>query len=79
VSGDDHPPSRPSWDCANCGKPWPCPAAREQLAAEMANTNLAMWMATTMVHAAEDVPAISPSELYERFIAWTRLPTIGAR
>jgi len=72
MSGDDHPPVRPSWDCAADGKPWPCDQAREQLAAEMAGTNLAMWMATTMVHAAGDMPTILPAELFERFIAWTR-------
>lgn len=72
MSGDDHPALRPSWQCGNCGRPWPCPPAREQLAAEMAGTNLAMWMATTMVHVAREVPAMPPGELFERFLAWTR-------
>ena len=74
MSGDDHPPSRPSWLCAADGEPWPCDAAREQLASEMAGVGLAMWMATTMVHAAREDPSIPPSELFQRFIAWTRPP-----
>lgn len=72
MSGDDHPPLRPSWECAVDGLPWPCDRAREQLAAEMAGTSLAMWMATTMVHVAREVPTIRPGELFERFLAWTR-------
>jgi hypothetical protein len=72
MSGDDHPVSRPSWLCGNCGRPWPCDPAREQLAAEMAGTDLTLWMATLMVAAAREDPAIRPSELYERFLGWAR-------
>lgn len=77
MSGDDHPPSRPSWHCANCGKLWPCDPAREQLAAEMAGTDLTLWMSVDMIDAAREDPAIPPSELYARFIAWTRLPQVS--
>lgn len=77
MSGDDHPASRPSWLCAADGRPWPCDPAREQLAAEMSGTDLTLWMATLMIAAAREDPSTPPSELYERFIAWTRLPLAG--
>jgi hypothetical protein len=71
MSGGDHTAVRPSWDCGRCARPWPCDPAREQLAAEVeGRTYLIMWMSVEMVHAARENPAIPPSELYERFLAW---------
>jgi hypothetical protein len=69
---DDHPAARPSWDCAACGRPWPCDPAREQLAAEFSGTYLTLFLSVDMVDAARDNPGIPPSELHERFLAWTR-------
>jgi hypothetical protein len=69
VASEEHPPTRPSWDCAKCGKPWPCDPAREQLAGEMTKTELAVMMSVDMVDAAREDPEIKPSE---RFLAWTR-------
>jgi hypothetical protein len=78
VSAGDHLAERPSWDCGCCGRPWPCDPAREQLAAEAVGpTYLTMWMSVEMVHAARENPAILPSELYERFLAWTGLRSVS--
>jgi hypothetical protein len=73
VSGGEHVAARPSWDCGRCGKPWPCDLAREQFAAEMTRTELAVMMSVDMVEAARDDDAIMPSELFDRFLAWTRI------
>ena len=72
VTSEEHPPKRPSWDCAKCGKPWPCDPAREQLAAEMNKIELAAMMSVDMVEAAREDPQIKASELFERFLAWTK-------
>ncbi|MDT4992019.1 MAG: hypothetical protein QOH97_1911 [Actinoplanes sp.] len=69
---DDHPAARPSWDCAGCGRPWPCDPARERLAGEFSGTYLTLFLAVDMVDAARDNPGIPPSEPHERFLAWTR-------
>ena len=78
MSGDEHPPVIPSWDCGACGEPWPCDHAREQLAAEMRGTDLVLYMAVTMVHAARDNTTIPPSELFERFLAWARSHSVSS-
>jgi hypothetical protein len=71
MSGDEHRPSRPSWDCEVCGAPWPCGAAREQLAAEQSGTYLILRMQIEMIDAARDCPTLRPGELFFRFIGWT--------
>jgi hypothetical protein len=66
-----HIADRPSWDCLACEKPWPCDPAREQLAGEMDSMQLAMYAWVNLEEAAEDMPAMSPDEMFERFLAWT--------
>jgi hypothetical protein len=68
----EHIADRPSWDCLACGKPWPCDPAREDLAAELGPTQLAMYMWASLEEAANDVCALPVGEAFDRFIAWTR-------
>lgn len=72
VTGREHVPHRPSWDCWACGKDWPCNPAREDLAATMDRVVLAMFMGDRMVQAAHDMLTVTPEELFERFLDWTR-------
>lgn len=68
----EHVAARPSWDCRACERPWPCDPAREQLAAELGSTELAVYAAANLGEAVADLPATPPAELYDRFLAWTR-------
>jgi hypothetical protein len=74
VTATAHTPARPAWDCAKCGAAWPCSPARVELSEEYGNqrVNLAVYMATQLGHAAGDLTGATPTQLYERFIAWTR-------
>ena len=69
-----HPPLRPSWDCATCAQPWPCPPARVELGERYATDRigLAVYVGMQLDHAARESPAADPGDLYERFVAWTR-------
>jgi hypothetical protein len=68
-----HQPLRPSWDCAACGRPWPCQPAREALTRQYRGrgTWLTMYMLAHMTMAAADMPTAAYAELSERFINWT--------
>jgi len=68
----EHLAERPSWDCRACGKPWPCDPAREALVMEMDRVALAIYMWLNLEEAAQDIPRGPVSELFERFIRWTR-------
>ena len=68
----DHLPTRPSWDCQACDKPWPCDPARERLTQMYGRTTLSIFAAERLIEAARDVPTITPAELFERFLSWTR-------
>lgn len=68
----EHVAERPSWDCLNCGKPWPCDPAREALAAELGSVQLAMYLWTNLEEAAGDLIGMPVAEAFDRFIAWTR-------
>lgn len=72
VTESDHIADRPSWDCRSCGKPWPCNPARKALASEMDRTSLAIYMWVNLEEAVCDLPKGPPSELFERFLSWTR-------
>ncbi len=69
-----HPPLRPSWDCASCGTPWPCSPARVEIGERYADdrVGLAIYAGMQLDHAAREVPAADPADLYERFVSWTR-------
>lgn len=68
-----HLPVRPSWDCADCGQPYPCSPARVQLAEDYdkAPIALSMYLAAMLHDAARETTA-PPAELYERFLAWNQ-------
>jgi hypothetical protein len=68
----DHEPQKPSWDCGTCGKPWPCDPAREHMAAYLGRVALAVYMCQRLDEAAGDLRNVPPSELFERFLSWTR-------
>jgi hypothetical protein len=68
----EHVAERPSWDCRACGNPWPCDPAREALVTEMDRVTLAIYMWSNLEEAAMDMPRGPVSELFERFIRWTR-------
>jgi hypothetical protein len=70
----EHEPEKPSWDCKRCGGPWPCDPAREYMAARLGRVALAVHMWERLDEAAGDVRTLPPSELFERFLSWTRLP-----
>lgn len=68
-----HQPQRPSWDCGGCGHPWPCHAARARLGLTLPPVQLALNMAACMSQAAGDLDDdVSPTELWDRFLGWTR-------
>jgi hypothetical protein len=57
----EHIAARPSWDCRLCLKPWPCdPVERSVL----------MWVYLEV--AAEEIRSMPLSEIFARFISWTR-------
>jgi hypothetical protein len=68
----DHDPLRPLWDCRSCGKTWPCAPARESLSRKMDRVALAIYMWLNLEDAVVELSATPPSELFDRFIAWTR-------
>lgn len=72
---DQHLPQRPSWSCQSCDQLWPCSPARVQLgeAYGLDRVGLAMYLATLLDQAAAEIGEhVTPRELYERFVAWTR-------
>lgn len=72
MTDPEHIAERPGWDCRVCGRPWPCDPAREHLAATMNSIELALYVCAHAVDMAGGRPEMTPAELYERLIAWTR-------
>lgn len=73
-----HLPTRPDWDCLVDGTPWPCDRAREILAAQIGRSRTVMLMGLFYAEAAEELPHVPISELYQRFLGWpTQLPQTG--
>ena len=68
----EHVAERPSWDCRVCGKAWPCDPAREALLIEMDRVALAIYMWLNLEEAVLETSLGPASELFERFIRWTR-------
>lgn len=68
-----HPPSRPAWCCERCDQPWPCHAARVELAERFGSdrTGLARHLGGLLWQAARELPTATPGELFERFVRWT--------
>lgn len=74
LSGIEHQPTRPTWECRRCQGPWPCAAGRVQLAEAYRDdrSGLAIYMGKLYAAALEELPTIPPGPLYEQFVAWTR-------
>ena len=73
-----HAPEYPSWDCGACLQPWPCANAKTLLFGEFHEfpAVLAVYMSAQMGNAVLDLTADGsppPPDLYDRFLAWTRL------
>lgn len=69
-----HVAHRPSWECRNCGDPWPCQPARAELLAEHVDfpTVLRYYMVAMMAEASRELPEGEfDGELYARFLGWT--------
>ena len=78
-----HVATRPSWDCAACGQPWPCPTARSALLAEFHDhpSVLTIYMSTHLGQATVDLTTRGeevPQDIYERFVGWIRGATRDA-
>jgi hypothetical protein len=72
-----HVAERPSWDCAACGKPWPCDPAREELARRTGGgTPLAIAGWSYLEDFVRDQGPGPLAEVFDRFIGWTR-PAVG--
>jgi hypothetical protein len=66
-----HEALRPSWQCAGCGAPWPCPTRRRQLRAQYSREpELAALMEWYLAQAQRDLPGASPPGLAARFVGW---------
>ncbi len=71
----EHIRVRPSWDCAACGRPWPCADAKRTLLREFGRFRsvLKVFMATQMYDAFDDLAArgaLPPAHLHQRFLGW---------
>ena len=77
VQPSEHISDRPAWKCRACDQPWPCAHARDELCAEFREfpSVLRIYMSGQMLDAARDFAAGGhelPTDLYQRFLAWTR-------
>ncbi|MFK3980747.1 hypothetical protein ACI2K4_10280 [Micromonospora sp. NPDC050397] len=68
-----HACAQPTWRCTACEQPWPCPPARQALADQFGTdrVGLSVYMGEMLAPAARDI-RLSPGELWDRFIDWTR-------
>ncbi|WP_341718019.1 flavin reductase [Micromonospora sp. FIMYZ51] len=72
----EHPPSRPTWRCRNCGAAWPCSAAKLRLLGPYREdrTALLLHLAALYAEAAAQLgDGPSPEGLYDRFVSWARV------
>lgn len=70
--GIKHSLIRPQWTCTACEQQWPCPTARDELAAAYDPPRLALIMSDYLYLAAFDLPGAEPGELWDRLLLWTR-------
>ncbi|GAB2942370.1 hypothetical protein GCM10027280_33660 [Micromonospora polyrhachis] len=65
-----HQPVRPAWSCDSCPEPWPCPAARSDLAVGYADdqVTLLVYLCHMLSQAAADLDGITADELRSRFL-----------
>ncbi|WP_320067646.1 hypothetical protein [Micromonospora sp. RTGN7] len=72
----DHGPVLPVWTCSGCGSPWPCLTRRRELLAEYdgAPVSLAIYLASRLVSATQDMGWAPATALHRRFIGWLPKP-----
>jgi hypothetical protein len=70
ADGLTHNAVKPAWDCEDCGTPWPCDPARIWFRETYSPAMVGRMLNEMSVRAARDTN-MPPSELYERFVAWT--------
>lgn len=74
ITGREHLPNRPGWDCWACGQDWPCEPAQDAFAETYDVPSLAEFMGDLLVTAAKDLPWLEIPDLAGRFVAWTWHP-----
>ncbi|MEU7616342.1 hypothetical protein AB0B27_09630 [Micromonospora rifamycinica] len=80
VGLSDHVPMRPLWLCRVCAAPWPCQPARLMLTRDYRRDRigLSVYLAGRLFDATGDLITLNPdavpppTELFDRFLAWTR-------
>ncbi|MBE1488876.1 hypothetical protein [Plantactinospora soyae] len=71
-SAVDHAAVRPDWTCSCGDQRWPCPDARMLLLRTTDPCRLSTRAGDWMREAARDLSDVTPAELFERFLSWTR-------
>ncbi|ROT33262.1 hypothetical protein [Micromonospora sp. HM5-17] len=67
-----HAAVRPQWSCSCGQRCWPCPTARTILLLTTDRLSLARSATTWVYDAARELPDVTPAELFDRFVGWTR-------
>ncbi|MET7802977.1 flavin reductase [Micromonospora chersina] len=64
----------PAWTCGGCGADWPCRTRQRELRAEYdsAPVSLALYLATQLVNATQDLTNVPAGHLHHRFLGWIR-------
>jgi hypothetical protein len=78
----EHLPDQPAWTCGTCGQDWPCDPARERAKLEHRDdpVGLSVYFGALLGIAAAEIPSrVTPGELFDRFIAWTRPQPLDVR
>ncbi|MET0418818.1 MAG: hypothetical protein ABW022_22615 [Actinoplanes sp.] len=70
-----HVGQRPGWNCQACGHPWPCAAAKGELAEAYRDRSgaLTIHLGACLLEAIDDWSEGNggpPADLYERFLGW---------
>jgi hypothetical protein len=71
-SSAEHAAVRPDWTCSCGDRRWPCPDARTLLRRTTDPCRLAIRATDWMRDAARELSDVTPAELFERFLSWTR-------
>jgi len=74
VTRAEHVPDRADWRCRTCRREWPCPRRRASVVRRSCGSTLSMTleMSGYLGQAHEDMPDVSRSVLWRRFLGWAR-------
>lgn len=80
---DEHRFVRPTWDCSNCRKPWPCPDRKQLLLRSWTEDGdyrgLGQYLGGLMEWMARDLHELTHDEVAVRLLGWvpwrSRRPT----